>query len=315
MAPFSLGWRVAGIAFGNFRGRRRRLEQNQGKAFFAAKLASGFRSRWRRAANLDDNERSQLEGGEMVRYIFLIVGFVLLTAAEASSQSLSVSGQQEPANTGRQKPAVNIQEQPGSPMRISSLQTKWATPAEQGLEIYAVVENVSGVDIRAYALRNRAMDGIESVGDCLLHNVNSRGKILRPGDTDGKSTWRGIPLDVPAFNIDLSLDFVEFANGTSWGVDACQSTEKLSGLRAGAVAARERLARMMDQNNGRALVNLLKLTPPMLDAPDGHSPLWVKSFHGGVRGLFERVKNAHHEGGLPEVERVLRLPIDASENR
>lgn len=111
------------------------------------------------------------------------------------------------------------------------------------------------------------------------------------------------------------MDFVEFTNGTTWGIDACQSTEKLSGLRAGAMAAREKLVTLRDQDNGRALVNLLKLMPPMLDAPDGHSPVWVKSFHGGVSGFFDRVKRANHEGGLPEAERVLRLPIDASEDR
>ncbi|HWN11641.1 MAG TPA: hypothetical protein VNO50_20610 [Pyrinomonadaceae bacterium] len=249
----------------------------------------------------------------MARYTFPILGLALLVAV-ANSQSLSTSAQQESTTTEREKPVVNVQEQPGSPLRIASVETKWATPAKQGLQIHIVVENAGEAEIRAYAWRTVIFDGSQNVDACLLHNVKSRGKLLGPGDSDGKTTWRSIAQSSSS-SIDLSLDFVEFANGTSWGLDVCQSAETLRGARAGAVAARERLARMLEQNGGRALINLLKLNPPILDAPDGHSPVWVKSFYSGVRSLFDRVKSAHHEGGLPEVERVLRLPIDASENR
>jgi hypothetical protein len=72
---------------------------------------------------------------------------------------------------------------------------------------------------------------------------------------------------------------------------------------------------MQTQDNGRALTNLLKLETPILAAPEGHSPVWVEGFHGGVRTLFERVRKADEEGGLPEVERVLLLPFDASDNK
>lgn len=249
----------------------------------------------------------------MVRYIFLVLGLTLF-AEIASSQSLAVGGRPETAPAAeRMKPAVNVQEQAGMPLRISSLKTKWATSDEQMLEIYTVVENVSDVAIRAYALRSGTADGVESTGACLLHSTQSPGKILRPGDSDSKSTWRRIPPDSPSSNIDLSLDFVEFANGSTWGIDACQSIEKLSGLRAGATAAKDKLAKMLGQNNDRALSNLLKLDAPILEPPEGHSAVWVESFQGGVRTLFERVKKANEEGGLPEAERVLRLPFDASE--
>ena len=250
----------------------------------------------------------------MVRYILLVLGLTLNTAV-ANSQSLSVSGRPETtATTGRQKPMVNVQQQPGAPLRIT-LTTRWATPDEQMLEIYAVVENVGDMEIRAYALRSSTADGSQVPGACLLHNSQSRGKILRPGDSDGKSTWRPFRPDSPKSNIELSLDFVEFTNGSTWGVDDCQSAERLSGLRAGGFAAKDKAAKELDQNNGRSLISLLKSDAPILQAPDGHSPVWVEGFQEGVRTLVERVRRANEEGRLPEVERVLRLPLDASENR
>lgn len=250
----------------------------------------------------------------MVHYVFPVLALTLF-AAVANSQSLSVSGpSQNTSMAERQKPAVNVQQRTGTPLRIS-LKTKWATSDEQMLEIYAVVENVSDLEIGAYALRSSAADSTQNSGACLLHNIQSPGKILRPGNSDGKSMWRRIALDRPSSDIELSLDFVEFANGSTWGVDVCQSAERLSGLRAGALAAKDKLAKMLDQNNGKALINMLKFDAPILEAPEDHSPVWVEGFQGGVRTLFERVRKANDEGGPPEAERVLRLPFDASEIR
>ncbi len=243
----------------------------------------------------------------MVRFIFLVLSLTLF-AEVGSSQSVSANAGSE---TERLKPVVNVQEPPGTPLKISAT-TKWATADEQMLEIYVVVENVSELEIRSYAWRSGTRDGSQNNDACLLHNSQSVGKILRPGDSDSKSTWRRIPLDSPSPNIDLSLDFVEFANGSTWGIDTCQSAERLSGLRAGALAAKDKFAKIQNQNGGRGLINLLKLDAPIMEAPDGHSSVWVDGFRGGVRTLFEKLRKANEEGGLPEVERVLQMPFDAS---
>ncbi len=244
----------------------------------------------------------------MVRFIFLVLSLTLFAEA-GSSQSISTGGGSE---AERLKPVVNVEESPGAPLKISSATTKWATSDEQMLEIYVVVENVSELEIRSYAWRSGTRVGSQNNEACLLHNSQSLGKILRPGDSDSKSTWRRIPLDSASRNIDLSLDFVEFANGSNWGIDTCHSAERLSGLRAGALAAKDKFARIQNQNGGRDLINLLKLDAPIIEAPDGHSSVWVDGFRGGVRTLFEKLRKANEEGGLPEIERVLRMPFDAS---
>lgn len=241
----------------------------------------------------------------MVRFIFLVLSLTLF-AEVGSAQSPS-------ANTGpeRPKPVVNIQEQPGAPLKISSAMTKWATPDQQTLEIYVVVENVSDYEIRSYAWRIGTPDGSENQDACFIYNIQSPGKILKPGDSDGRSTWRRFPIDSPLPNIDLSVDSAELANGT-WGLDTCRSSDRLSGLRAGALAAKDKFAQIQDQDRGRGILNLLKLGTPIIEVPDGHSPRWADGFRDGVRMLFEKLRMANEQGGLPEVERVLQLPFDAT---
>lgn len=242
----------------------------------------------------------------MVRFILLILSLTFF-AEVGSAQPIS-------ANQGpeRQKPVVNIQEQPGAPLKISSALTKWATPDQQMLEIYVVVENVSETEIRSYAWRLAPPDGSENKDACFSYNIQSPGKILKPGDSDGKSTWRRIPLDSPLPNIDLSVDSAELANGTMWGLDSCRSSERLNGLRAGALAAKDIFAKIGDENRGKAILNLLKADTPNIEVPDGHSPLWADGFRDGLRQLFDKLRMANEQGGLPEVERVLQLPFDAS---
>jgi hypothetical protein len=121
----------------------------------------------------------------MARFIFLVLSLTLF-AGVGSSQSPAGSQPDRP------KPVINLQEQPGAPLKIT-VETKWATSDAQMLELYVMVENVSDLEIRSYAWRTEMRDGKNNDG-CLLHNAKSPGKFLQPGDADGKSTWRRFPL-------------------------------------------------------------------------------------------------------------------------
>lgn len=155
----------------------------------------------------------------MLRLFFLVLSLTLL-AEVTSGQS---NTPQEPE---RPKPFINIQEQYGAPLKIASVSTRWATPDQQSLELHVVVENVSDVEIRAYVWRLSATDGSEIKDPCFLQDSQSfGGKVLRPGESDGKSTWRRIPIDGPAINFDISVDLVVSTNGT-WGPDNCKNVPK-----------------------------------------------------------------------------------------
>jgi hypothetical protein len=102
------------------------------------------------------------------------------------------------------------------------------------LEVYFTVTNVGSRPVRAYTVR--VVYGVETQegGGCYLNDIEKRGKILQPGQSAGRSTWRPAQPDNPQPAVELALDFVEFTDGGTWGTDTCQSAERLKGLRAGA---------------------------------------------------------------------------------
>ena len=244
----------------------------------------------------------------MARFILLLLSLTLF-AEVGNSQTISPNKGSEPQ---RVKPVITVQDQPGAPLKILKVETQWATPDYQILEFYVGVENVSELEIRSYGWRIDKGDGSQDKDGCFMYNLPVPGRILKKGDSDGKSTWRKFALDSPLPSIMLSVDFVEFGDGSTWGADFCRTAETLSGLRAGALAAKDKLAQIRQQDGGQGLVSLLKQSTLTLEPPEGHSSVWVDAFREGVRRLFDKLRSANQEGGLPEMERVIQLPFDAS---
>lgn len=237
------------------------------------------------------------------------VALSLTAAVSAQSQSTDQSTQ-----AVRERPAAQVQEASGAPLLLS-VQTKWATGDQQMLEVYFTAKNTGSRPVRAYAVRvSHGVEGQEG-GGCFLNNIEKAGKILQPNQSVGRSTWRPVPESDPQTPIDLTLDFVEFADGTVWGSDSCQSAERLAGLREGARAARLRFKRKLDDKGIDTFVSQLYANDPDLAPPEGHSDVWKAGFRGAINSLREKVRKANEDGGLPEVEAALKRPFDASENQ
>jgi hypothetical protein len=184
-----------------------------------------------------------------MRRLLLALAISLATAAAARPQSPDQNTQQLPSDNGsREKPAVKVQEMPDAPLRLS-VETKWATPDQQMLEVYFKVTNVGSRPVRAYAVRVNHGAEAQEDGGCSLNDTEKAGKILQPNQSAGRSTWRPVPLSDTQTSIDLTLDFVEFSDGSTWGVDSCQSAERLGGLRAGARAAKLRFKKKLDERD------------------------------------------------------------------
>lgn len=239
----------------------------------------------------------------MVRCIFLVLSLTLFSVVGNSQSPFA-------AEPDRLKPVINVQEPPNTPLKLT-VTTRWATPDAQSLEIHVVVENVSELEIRTYMWCIDKKDESQNNANCLLWNTESAGKILRPRDSDGKSTWRRIPMDSPLSNIEISLDFVQFANGSFWGTDTNEFAERLRGFRAGGLAVKDRFAKIQNENGETGLIKLLKLDALDIEVPDDHSSAWLDGFRDGVRTIFEKLRRANEEGGLPEVKRVLQTLFNA----
>jgi hypothetical protein len=237
-----------------------------------------------------------------------------LAAAPASAQTPQGYQPAPRPAAEREKPAVKVREQAGSPMEVR-VETKWVSEDQQGLELYLVVTNAGQRPVRAYTVRVGGVVEGERGGGCFFHNTEKKGKILQPGRARGQSTWRAVPLSVEHPEIDVALDFVEFDGGGTWGVDTCQSAEFLEGARAGGRVARREFRRRLDDFGLDTLLRQLDDEDPALAPPEGRSEVWTRGFHAGVGGIRLRLRRADEEGGGPEVEEALRRPVDASEDQ
>ena len=127
--------------------------------------------------------------------------------------------------------------------------------------------------------------------------------LLQPGqlETTGESS-RGRD------RVNFSIDFVQFADGDVWYSDPPSATVKPEGVKAGAQAAAEHLLKILESNGAVAVMDALPRIRADVYYPDfsmrevfGHS-----GFYCGITNIEVRVQYAYQEGGLPQVEDLLR---------
>lgn len=241
------------------------------------------------------------------------VAFTLLSIAAVTTQAQSNDESTHPDKGVRERPAAQVQEAADAPLRLS-VKTKWATSDQQMLEVYFTVTNAGSRPVRAYSVRVSHGAEVQEGGGCFLNNIERAGKVLQPNQSVGKSTWRPVSESDAQTPVDLTLDFVEFADGTVWGADSCQTAERLAGLREGGRAAKLRFKKKLDDKGIDIFINQLYANDPNLAPPEGHSDVWKAGFRGAINSLRERIRKANEEGGLSEVEAAIKRPFDASEN-
>jgi hypothetical protein len=117
---------------------------------------------------------------------------------------------------------------------------------------------------------------------------------------------------VPVNTVTLSVDFVEFVDGQTWGKDTYNSADRLAGQRAGGRAAYEHFRRLLAQKGFPALSEAVAAQGEELAPPQQHSPEWQDGFRMGVGLVRVRLNRAKQEGGLKKVELELQGSYDTS---
>ncbi len=237
----------------------------------------------------------------------LTLGLTVCTQSVIASNDLRGS-----TSAPQTESLVLIQSQPDAPLQLSLDDVKRIGSDQSGVEIFAKVKNISERQIRAYALRDESIDGGQEGGGCFLQNAPTAGKILKPGQSEGRTLWHN--LSRTGAQLRVSVDFVEFANGSVWGPDACKSAEQLDGQRAGGRVAKRLFKKKLDERGFDILMSQLYVNDSNLASPEGRSDAWKAGFRGAVNTLRERLRRANEEGGVTEVEAVLQRPVDASDN-
>ena len=204
-------------------------------------------------------------------------------------------------------------EQPGAPVRIfpTFVDTADSLRPRYGYS----VTNTTDKTIVAYAVQEavRLDPGTPIVTTTLTH-LPAKSLLLGPHDSRQEESGLGRRYREAPSEVDLSVDFVEFTDGTRWGADNGRSSERLDGERAGAQAAIKLYRKVLNDQGIDGL--LKKLSDENVVEPEavGKSGNWLEGFKTGV-GIMKRRLNAANSKGKEAVRQELAKPYDATEGR
>jgi hypothetical protein len=236
---------------------------------------------------------------------------VVLSQAFTFSPGLSVM-QHTPVS---QTTVILAQSQPDSPLHISAVVNH--SPDAKKLDITFDLWNITDKGIRAYAIKHEVVccDSTAShIRGSSLGNILSVDKLFLPGQVRSEeigNEWSTSPIE----RVTLSIDFVEFTDGSRWGPDISKTSERLDGMRAGMKAAKTVLHKLFSDKGSQAVVELIESDMNLLAPGQKHSEAWITGFQTGVKSMSARLVHAYKDKGIAELEKRLKQPIDASEEK
>lgn len=215
--------------------------------------------------------------------------------------------------TSVQTPTVVVEPQSDSPLNISVSQVRMIGATKP--EIDFQVTNVGAKAIRAYSILVETKTEKARFVSSLLTNSLSTNKVLLPSMTSSDG-FGGSEYLESVKSLTLSIDYVEFADNTTWGKDEQKSAEKLAGQRAGSKIARQHFkGKLKDKNDVEVEGLLAKDFDTEIPTPAGHSDQWATGFRTGVDVTAHRLRKTKIKKGLAAALSTLAQPYDASEGR
>jgi hypothetical protein len=198
------------------------------------------------------------------------------------------------------KPPPIVEEQPNSPLRI--VDTRFYSFMSIGSSIGSVLKldfkNVSSRPIHSFSVSYYSPDRLDTGSFGCQPQTFLQPEHLETTGISSRGKER----------VKLSVDFVQFADGDVWYADPPKATVKPEGVRAGAQAATKHLLRILDSDGAEAVMDALPRIRADVDSPEfstsevyGHF-----GFYCGVTNTEVRVQHAYQEGGLSQVEGLLR---------
>ena len=224
------------------------------------------------------------------------------------AQGLEKNTEREQAIKPQLKVAVKRQTDAPIAIKVSSVDEL----AAGSPQIAFVITNLGEKAIRAYSIRWEASIGPSSSVGMLLTNINVPESIFAPGQSRPESLNSLPSSTTPITRLVLTVDYVEFLDGASWGPDVQKSADILAGQRAGARAEAAHLLRLLDSRGPSAVIESYTADEPETIAPPGNSQKWVEGFRSGRDTIRARLRHSKR-GHLHEIRTELQRPFDLSE--
>jgi hypothetical protein len=203
-------------------------------------------------------------------------------------------------NYFKSSPAIEQQADAPLVIRNPRFYSNWSWRRGISATIDHDVVNVSQKPIHSFTTSHRSTEPWDTGA-----SGSQPGSALKPGDSmsmkvsmSGKS------------KIALTVDFVQFADGTTWYSTDGQKFVHRDGVRAGAREAAEHLIKVLESSGPEAVLKAL----PRIHA-DVHDRLstiktWGFGHYCGVTNVSVKVRHANQEGGLSAIEGALRRILD-----
>ncbi|HXU37174.1 MAG TPA: hypothetical protein VN937_12500 [Blastocatellia bacterium] len=251
-----------------------------------------------------------LASGKSALFLVGLVAVVICLCQSTSpfqAQGRQKNGGAEQTIKPQLKVAVKRQTDAPIAIKVSSV-SEMATGSPQ---IAFVITNLGDKAIRAYTIRWEATIGSSHSAGMVLTNINVQESIFTPGQSRSESLSSLPSSTTPITRLVLTVDYVEFLDGASWGPDVQKSAEMLAGQRAGARAEADRLLRLLNTRGPSSVIESYTADESETLVPSGNSEKWVQGFRSGRDTFRARLRNSK-QSSLDELRTELQRPFDLS---
>jgi hypothetical protein len=238
------------------------------------------------------------------------VGPVVVLILIASILSFVLVSRELYAAIRTQEATVTVKKQEDSPLtlKITSI-----TPSDPKSPTFSYeVTNTSSKVIKAYAIRNDATVGSgtsSGVAKTYLHDASA---FLYPGSRRLESS-SAVTYAGEVKKVALSVDYVEFEDGTTWGGDSFKISENFAGQRAGYRAFIEKVREVYRAKGQAALLSALESDVVDLYPQSDKSQRWKDGFNNGLKIAHLRLKYVKKNNGVSALEDELEKPLEGPE--
>ena|SRR2546423_1521466 len=207
---------------------------------------------------------------------------------------------------------VSIAPQDDAPLRIINTFIE----SEPGLlRLRVMAQNQSRKRIRAYAIV--ADGGAGSRVD--FANLTSPTSIFQPTQIQTFDiAYSENQVNGPPNSVRLSVDFVEFDDGSTWGLDVHKSRDTLAGQREGAKAEKKRLRELLKSKGPSAVFDAIRAEvtdDPEVATTTKHSEEWLQGYRNGIGAIRHRLRQNLQTNDPARIELELARPFDTSEEQ
>jgi hypothetical protein len=197
-----------------------------------------------------------------------------------------------------QAPIIVARNEPGSPLVISA--ERQLAKTEQAPELSFNVTNVTSKTVTAFAIKQEVVSGEKAGTTVYLYNLPLSATKLPPNSALNESATYD-NLSDSQHRVTLTLDYVQFSDGKTWGSDSSKSGERVAGQNAASQIVITRLRGMIRDGNAhedfaKTLESVTSIQPPAQ-----HSDEWNEGFRLAMSTVADRLKRAHQLGGLGRV--------------